>query len=899
MLRSTSLGFWIKCQRLALHLTQEELGRLVGCAAITIRKIEADERRPSLQLAEQLARHFDLPVEERAAFLKVACAELSPDHLTGLPAAGQMHGKTAGRAADLLGQRSPLVGRAREMRALKALLRRADVALLTLVGPPGVGKTRLALQLAAGFTGVYEEGVRIVELAPLRDPGLVLLAIAQALGVQAVGNQPLIERLASHLCDKHLLLLLDNFEHVIASAPVVAKLLARAPRLKVLVTSRRPLHLSEEQQFPVPPLPLPPLDDREKGAGAWWKELLRYGAVALFIQHAQAVEPAFHLTAANAAAVAAICGHLDGLPLAIELAAARIKLLPPQTLLEQLDRRLALLTGGAQDRPSWHQSLRGALAWSYELLGNSEQALFARLGVCAGGCTLEAVTAICGDQGAGIAKQGVEGAAHAIESDRLIPTLRPAPSILDGLTKLLDQSLLWQQADVDGEPRFGMLETIREYALEQLEARGEVAAVQRRQLQWCLSLAERAEWELWGAQRTRWIERLEGEQANCRAALAWSMTDATSAAIGLRLASALHLFWSIRGNFDEGRMWLTRLLGCVEPSAVPLVRAKALNLAGRLALRAGDPATARTQVEAALAIYQQMANQGGSAWSLCGLGSVMRSEGDHVAARGYFETALAIYREIGHRGHIASTLIELGIVLSMLGQYGQAAATLDEGLALACEIGLRPGIAWAQLHKGATAQAQGDTTRAAQLFGASLALFRELGDQFGILWALIQCGTVARYQQDSARAAALLEEGLALARELHDLPGIACALLRLGLVARDRGDILGAASFYRKSLTMFWRAGMKYDCAVCLEGVASGAEAQGQVEQAVRLYGAAAALREALGTPIPPVERANHERNLVIAHAQLGGTALRRAWAEGVVMTLDQAAGYALEWTSS
>jgi tetratricopeptide (TPR) repeat protein len=392
---------------------------------------------------------------------------------------------------------------------------------------------------------------------------------------------------------------------------------------------------------------------------------------------------------------------------------------------------------------------------------------------------------------------------------------------------------------------------------------------------------------------------LEREQVNCRVALAWSITDAANAAIGLRLASALQLFWSIRGYFDEGRMWLAQLLGCVEPSAVPLVRAKALNLVGRLALRAGDLATAQTQIGSALAIYQQTANQGGSAWSLCCLGSVMRSEGDHVVARGYFETALAIYREVGHSGHIASTLIELGIVLSMLGQYGQAEATLDEGLALAREIGLRPGIAWAQLHKGATAQAQGDTRRAARLFGESLALFRELGDQFGILWALIQSGTVARYQQDSARAAALLEEGLALARELHDLPGIACALLRLGLVAQERGDILGAASFYRESLSMFWRARMKYDCVVCLEGVAGGAEAQGQAEQAVRLYGAAAALREALGTPIPPVERASHERNLATAHAQLGGTALTRAWAEGAAMTLNQAAGYALEWTSS
>src|SRR6266545_2523433 len=899
MLRSTSLGFWIKCQRLALHLTQEELGRLVGCAAITIRKIEADERRPSPQLAEQLARHFDLPVEERAAFLKVARAELSPDHLTRLPAAGQMHGKTARRAAPLLGQHSPLVGRAREMRALKALLRRANVALLTLVGPPGVGKTRVALQLAVELTGVYEDGVRVVELAPLRDPGLVLLAIAQALGVQVIGNQPLIERLASHLCDKHMLLLLDNFEHVIESAPVVARLLIQAPRLKVLVTSRRPLHLSEEQQFPVPPLALPPIEDREKGGVPGWKKLLRYGAVALFIQRARTVDPAFRMTAENAAAVAAICGHLDGLPLAIELAAARIKLLPPHALLEQLDRRLALLTGGAQDRSSRHQSLRGALAWSYELLGSSEQALFARLGVWAGGCTLEAATAIYGDQGVGIGEQGVEGATHAVESDRLIPASRPPPSILDGLTKLLDQSLLWQQADIEGEPRFGMLATIREYALEQLEARGEIAAVRRRQLQWCLSLAETAEWELWGTQRTRWIERLEREQANCRAALAWSMTDAANAAIGLRLASALQLFWSIRGYFDEGRMWLAQLLGCIEPSAVPLIRAKALNLVGRLALRAGDLATAQTQVESALAIYQQTANQGGCAWSLCCLGSVMRSEGDHVAARSYFETALAIYREVGHSGHIASTLIELGIVLSMLGQYGQAETTLDEGLALVREIGLRPGIAWAQLHKGATAQAQGDTTRAARLFGESLARFRELGDQFGILWALIQCGTVARYQQDSARAAALLEEGLALARELHDLPGIACALLRLGLVAQERGDILGAASFYRESLSMLWRARMKYDCVVCLEGVASGAEAQGQAEQAVRLYGAAAALREALGTPIPPVERDSHERNLATAHAQLGDTALTRAWAEGAVMTLDQAAGNALEWTSS
>ena len=781
-----SFGLWLKQRRKKLGLSQKELARVAHCSVVNITKIEAGERKPSKQIAWLLAQYFDVAPDERAAFVEFARIDWSEVQAsTHAVASGDapwryLHALRTlehlqRRPNNLPAQMTSFVGRDEAVSEITATLRQPLTRLVTIAGPPGIGKTRLSLQVVVEMLEEFRDGAHFVPLASISDAHMVAYAIAQTLKVRESGDLSTLENLKDYLRHRHTLLVLDNFEHILDAAPVVSELLSTAAGLKVIVTSREPLHIYGEHVAQVDPLALPAPDGEYSP-----EQLVRYGAIRLFSDRAMAVKPSFTLDNDNARTIIEICRHLDSLPLAIELAAARINNLPPDALLDRLGDRLETLVGGPHDLPVRQQTIRAAIDWSYDLLTPEEQTLFRQISVFAGSWTLAATQAVIADG------------------------TKLKTSVASRLDSLLAKNLLSHESAPAGEPRFAMLETIRAYAWEKL-AESRDGNMQQRHAAYYLSVAEAASTQLTGAEQSDCLTRLELEHENFSRALNYA-TDQGDVETVLRMGLALWRFWELRGYPREGLRWLLRGLNAQADLPIVLL-GSAYNAAGILAWKIGDYALAHNMHEQGLVLRRQVGDKLRVSGSLNNLGLVSHDLGEYEQARALFEESLQMCRELDDKADIASTLNNLAISTLAQGDPTSARALNEESLALWREMDDDYGIALSLNNLGEAARFDQDYATAQTLYEQTLNIYRELGYEQGMASVLHNLGHVARHQQELERATSLFRESLSLGRKLGEKRSIVECLAALAGVALSQGELRRSARLLAAANTILETVG--------------------------------------------------------------------------------------------
>jgi predicted ATPase/DNA-binding XRE family transcriptional regulator len=878
-LAEVSFGEWLRRQRKAAGLTQEQLARRIGCAAITLRKIESEERRPSAQIVKRLSEIFNLPQEEQTAFLRFARGDWKSGPAVESATAPWRAAPTVSRS-NLPASVTSFIGREQETAAVREYLLNPEIRLVTLIGPAGIGKTRLSIESSRMGLTNFPNGVFFIALAPLEDPHLLEPTIVQTLGFAEIELESPLERLKDGIGDKHMLLVLDNLEHIIeGAAPLITNLLSACPRLKVLATSREALRVPGEWLYPVRVLDVPAETqlksmDIEHGS--------QYAALALFAERARAVRSDFMLNTDNIEAVARICIQLDGLPLAIELIAARIRLMAPQALLAKLTDQFVLSADGRRAVPTRQKTLHDAIGWSHNLLSSEEQKLFARVAVFSGGFTLDAAEAIF---------------------SRTIT----AKSVSDLIASLSEKSLLHRTLDARGETRFSMLVTIQQFSLDCLRHRGEEIEVRNWHLAYFLDLAEQADIQIHGSAQAEWLERLDSEHANYRAALDWCLSNQYTE-MALKLLGALGWALVLQRQNVEIYGWFDKVRALPDVIQHPALYARVLNLGGLLGWFLNDTQHARFILEESHDIWLKLEDRGerGLAEALNYLGLLLMETNDGDP-QSFFEKSFQLYQKHGDQRGMAFAMLSSGRAIAGLFSLGKsttawngddlALSLFEKSLGLFRQMGDLWGIGRACYFLGQLFNRQGNHHKARSFLDQYLKICETLAFRQGMAFALLSLGDSYRHQGDYDQAAQFYEKSQAVSHEYGLKEPQFFAFQCLGLIALHRSDYLRAAlhfkAFYNISqISRFDNALTAYDFLSGFAGIAAG---MNQFERSAKLYAAAQALSSRIDIPVLKPVHVECDSLVQIAREQLGEKKFEALAAEGSMMTREQAIAYALE----